>query len=872
MVVLFTKQSSTKTKKYLSYIFMVNNGLFSELTMTLQLYLRKFTSFSGIFSGCCMHVRIRQADIMTCVFLFIAEQKNRSFRCCYDTSLIYQCINISALIVMPALVACGRTWEFGSDDVFFPGVSAVTVHSIWLLGMLGGVVYFRDGLGCEPSHYLVGFSSSLLFITLCGILLELMITILSARGSIVREKPRRPIVHLMHARVLVVILEVILLIIGTVFVFKSRQEIDLSDCPGLRKALTMMQVVVAGYWFAFIMLVLVVVIYLDPCHCYSAKVNYRQVTQLINKGNIDQEVVATQWKLVHTVWEKRFKVLCCLAGSDDVHHLAYREVAEIFAHLFCDTNVVMSDIAAGFILLQKEEIALDRAKRSGTHPRRHSGCSNDTNGELSFSFDFHVQEDRELFQDAVHFLKFALGMYSWPIYMYMNPFCGLCRLYSHLNCCGRHNQAEHIHKDNRCSCYMGGLRQVTGLDEMDVIYASFESDVYKVPFTVCLDHETKSVVLAYRGTLSFGDIVTDLTASTRPIELPDFPNFLVHKGMLKTVTAVMEKLEEDQILDSAFGKVAGYKLVVVGHSLGSGCACLTAILLREKYPDVRCFCYSPTGALLNEAAAEYTEEFVTSITLGKDMVARLNVPNTHKLKEDLVRVIESCPKPKCRILMEGCLETLSTCFGGSVVFDESRESEIVVKKDDDQPDTAINIEADTDNECIDHIESNPLLVSAEEIDPEQSLPFSGHSHAISTMQPSNPASSLYQHDRTEWTPIFHPRLSSLRLPVRGTGRTSPSPVSSLSTEIERRLVPLFPPGKILHIVDTSETKPCFCASRQLVVKWASRHDFNRMSVSPDMVRDHFPDVISRAMNTIWNRKLADIEDSEIRKRHRVHSI
>ena len=70
----------------------------------------------------------------------------------------------------------------------------------------------------------------------------------------------------------------------------------------------------------------------------------------IQDGNIDQRVVETQWQLTHTVWEKRFKVACCFAGSDDVHQLAYREVAEIFAHLFCDTNVVMSDIGAGKIL------------------------------------------------------------------------------------------------------------------------------------------------------------------------------------------------------------------------------------------------------------------------------------------------------------------------------------------------------------------------------------------------------------------------------------------------------------------------------------------------------------------------------------------
>ena len=753
---------------------------------------------------------------------------------------------------MPALVACGHTWEFGSDDIFYPGVVAVTIHGIWLLGMLGGVVYFRAALGCEPSHYLVGFSSTLLIITLFSILLELSMTILSAQGSIVREKPRRPIVHLLHIRVLVLILETMLLIIGTVLVFKSHEEMNSEECPDLGKALIMMQFVVSAYWFSFIIMLVIVTIYLDPCHCYSAKVNYRQVTKLIDTGNFDQEVVETQWRLVHTVWEKRFKVLCCLAGSDDIHQLAFREVAEIFAHVFCDVNVVMSDIAAGFILLQKEEIALERAKKSGV---QHCNISNgDSDDEFSFSFDFHVQEDKDLFQELVHYLKFAIGMYSWPMYMYMNPLCGLCRLYSHLNCCTRRSSSEHIHRDNRCFCYMSGLRRMTGLDEVDVIYASFENDVYKVPFMVCLDHETKSVVLAFRGTLSFGDIVTDLTASTKPIELPDFPNFLVHSGMLKTVTAIVEKLNKDQILESAFENVDGYKLVLVGHSLGSGCACLTAILLREKYPDLKCFCYSPTGALLNEVAAEYTEEFVTSITLGKDLVARMNVPNVHKLKENLVRVIESCQKPKCRILMEGCLETLSTCFGGSVVFDDANIAEY---SDSGGGNTAIDIEIDNDDETIDHAETRHLLVTPTDIDQGNDSPLPMHTPASIV--------STTKGKCTEITPIFQPKLSSLRIPVRGTEATSPSSITnSPSLEIERRLVPLFTPGKILHIVDVSKTKSCFCASRQLEVKWASRHDFNRMIVSPDMIRDHFPDVLMREMNKIWNKNLSDVDNSLIR--------
>lgn len=763
---------------------------------------------------------------------------------------------------MPAVEACCRIWEFGSDDLFFPALASVVVRVVWFMGLLGGVLYFHEALGCEHMHYLAGFSSALLFITLVSIVIETAIGFLSTRGTIIHARPRRYIVHLMYMRISVLAIEVALLVVGTAFSFKSQEESDKLDCPDLDTAVTMVKAVLAGYWLVFIVLVIVVSMYLDPCHCYSAKVNYSQVTTRIQEGNIDQEFIETHWKLIHTIWEKRFKVVCCIAGSDDVHQLAYREVAEIFAHLFCDTNVVMSDIAAGLMLLQKERLASDKAIRENLR----SGSSNTEQNleETDFSFDFHYQEDRDLFRDAMHYLKYALGMYSWPIFMYMNPFCGLCRLYKHLNCCGQRNEVPHIHKDNRCSCYLGGLRQFTGLNELDIIYVSFENDVYMVPYIVCLDHEMKSVVVGFRGTLSFGDIVTDLTASTKPMELPDFPNFLAHKGIVKTVAAIMKKLDEEQILENAFEKAPGYKLVLVGHSLGSGCACIMSILLKERYPDVRCFCYSPTGSLLNEAAAIFTEDFVTSVTLGEDVVARLNVPNTHKLKEDLVRVIESCRKPKCRILLEGCLETLCTCFGGSVVFDDT-ETNTTDNAAICERNLGGESAAESSNDDVyDNSETNPLLVSIS-IDPEESL-------SVTSLHLNSPPNgdSGKAGKNSETTPIVNRKLSSLKLPVRSSGRSSSgrgSPVSSLTLEVARRLIPLYPPGRIIHIVDRSESKPCFCASRKFEVRWSSKSNFDKILVSPDMVRDHLPDVLQTAMSKIWNRKQMDLEDSEIRRRH-----
>lgn len=620
---------------------------------------------------------------------------------------------------------------------------------------------------------------------------------------------------------------------------------------------------------------------MDPCHCYSAKINYTPViTSIIEEGNLDTTVAETHWRLSHSVWEKRFRVMCCLTGTDDTHRGAYREVAEIFAHLFCDTNVVSSDIAAGMVLLQKEHLALERQQRQSTRQRRPlDGSDSDTDGDepdllspdILLSFDFNIDEDRNIFRDCLHYSKYALGIYSWPLYVYMNPFCGLCRLYSRLHCggccccgksCGNHCRGggvvyNNVVKDNHCFCYLEGLKQVTGLTDSDIIYISFDNEIYKVPFMVCLDHQMRSVVIAFRGTLSFPDIVTDLTASMRPMELPDSPNFLVHKGMLKTVTKVIKKLEDENILEQAFSKVDNYNLVLTGHSLGAGCACILSILLREKYPTLQCFCYSPTGALLNEAAAEYTESFVTSVTLGKDLVARMNVPNTHQLKKDLVRVIEACEKPKCQILFEGCLQTLSTCFGGRIdemysnrltdpssgrVDGRNHEATVIqIEPVSDTFEATLRDESDSQGESESH-DDETLLIEEANDDPE------GSSHEI--------------------TPLLNPALSSIKLPVRSSrlpSNKSPSPAGSLTKEVERRLVPLYLPGRIIHIVDTSEHKPCFFGTRQLEPRWASKKDFNKISVSPEMIRDHLPNVLMKAMNKIWRTRSAELEDEAVNR-------
>ena len=651
-----------------------------------------------------------------------------------------------------------------------------------------------------------------IFITTGIIMLEATITVVSALGTIQDSRPRRYIPALLHIRVGVFVVELIMLLVKTVLAAQPGALSDSSNCDDLSVAITVSRILVAITWIIFLGIFLSVLIYIDPCHCYSAKVDFELIQEEVHEEEVrhkkydtmtesdeKEETTSIQphlrrrFKVTHTVWEKRFKFMCgCFAGRDEHHEIVYSELAELFATIFCDSNLVLSDIAAGLMLIQKEHIEKERTLWSTVRDSERTSLEN-FNSEQSVALNFSNHEERKVFEDAVHYLKFALGTYTWPIFMYMNP-CGCCQLCRHgLFCPCRQRVPNNVFKDNSCFCGFAGLLSVTGLDESDIIYASFENDLYRAPFVLLLDHSTESVVIAIRGTLSFHDIITDLVATPHEVELPNQPAFHVHKGMYHTAAWVKQKLD-DGILEEAFSKVPNYKLVVVGHSLGSGCACLLAILLKEKYSDLTCFCYSPTGSLVNADAAAWTQSFVTSVTIGHDLVARLNVHTAHKLKDDVVKLLRKCKKPKYRIFLEGIMETLGKCCGRHILFkdDDSNSSSPLEERDD----------------------LSPLLI------PE---PFYNSYNTDSEAEASqrSPPSSL-----------------------------SPSPR-------------LYPPGRIIHLVDTMETRGGFFNERFLEARWVSANSFHSISVTPDMLRDHFPDVLSRAMNAVWDDKKDEMTEIRI---------
>lgn len=160
--------------------------------------------------------------------------------------------------------------------------------------------------------------------------------------------------------------------------------------------------------------------------------------------------------------------------------------------------------------------------------------------------------------------------------------------------------------------------------------------------------------MSIRGSFSFRDIFTDLTANSDRFEAPGFPpDSAAHRGMIAGAEILLKRLRETQILDRAFNTYTEYKLVLTGHSLGAGIATLAGARLRPKYPDLQVFAYATPAGLLTREAARYTEAFVFTVGVGDDFVMRLSVESIENLRTMIIETIRACQLPKYRIMLNG---------------------------------------------------------------------------------------------------------------------------------------------------------------------------------------------------------------------------
>lgn len=102
-----------------------------------------------------------------------------------------------------------------------------------------------------------------------------------------------------------------------------------------------------------------------------------------------------------------------------------------------------------------------------------------------------------------------------------------------------------------------------------------------------LDHESKAIVLALRGTWGFEDILTDMTCDYDDLEWQG-KNWKVHKGMHASAKRLLEGGGKRVMatIKAALEEFPDYGVIFCGHSLGGGVAALLATMISQPNTDI----------------------------------------------------------------------------------------------------------------------------------------------------------------------------------------------------------------------------------------------------------------------------------------------
>ncbi|MFS8034541.1 putative fungal lipase-like domain, mono-/di-acylglycerol lipase, alpha/Beta hydrolase [Helianthus anomalus] len=151
------------------------------------------------------------------------------------------------------------------------------------------------------------------------------------------------------------------------------------------------------------------------------------------------------------------------------------------------------------------------------------------------------------------------------------------------------------------------------------------------PYLIYLDHDRKEIVLAIRGLNLKKESDYKLLLNNR-LGMQMFDGGYVHHGLLKSAIWLLNK-ESENLKHLWLENGACYKMVFVGHSLGSGVAALLTVIVvnhRDRLGGiprdlVRCFALAPARCMSLNLAVKYAD-VIYSVVLQDDFLPRTATP------------------------------------------------------------------------------------------------------------------------------------------------------------------------------------------------------------------------------------------------------
>uniref|UniRef100_A0A5S6QJF8 sn-1-specific diacylglycerol lipase n=1 Tax=Trichuris muris TaxID=70415 RepID=A0A5S6QJF8_TRIMR len=529
---------------------------------------------------------------------------------------------------MPSMRMFNRRWAVGSDDFVFPAITEALIRSIWFIL----TICFYAIRSPETCEYRSSLTFYVVFILVHNVVLiahSLYMAYVSSQGSIFNAIPRRLMPKLLYMRCIFFVFDVILAVVGASL---ASQAVSSGSCN--RLFLLFIQILVVASWLMLAGTLLSLWLMFDP----------------LGRLHHDDMRVA---HMAHLVWRLRLQRAFCCFSSNDRSKTAIQDAAEVFTFFFEDVDLVFTDIFAGLLLLAD-------SRENQLRP-------------LSIRADDQsVAPTWMNMRLAARFMEFSLGVYGWPHYVCSSPWIlrPLFKLLSQLRCCYQCRcDSVLVIRDNCCLCNAVAFMLHTNIVEADLFYVNYHNEVWETPFIACVDHCTRNIVVAIRGSFSLRDALTDLCIMEDCLELTTEGTFVntdmptksyVHRGILKSARYVCDKLIGENVLGDLFVLHPDYGLVVTGHSLGASVASVVCLLLHSTYPSVRCFAFAPLGCVVDEPTSQYMKKFVCTLVVGDDFACRLSYHSLLHLKALIREALERCNRPKYELLVRGCFRWLFT--------------------------------------------------------------------------------------------------------------------------------------------------------------------------------------------------------------------
>ncbi|CAK9804113.1 Diacylglycerol lipase-beta [Anthophora quadrimaculata] len=529
---------------------------------------------------------------------------------------------------MPAIKLFGRKWLAATDDLVYPGLFEIFIRSVWLI-LIGTACarYYKHTWSCQLGGELVRvyLLGEIVFLV-TSILFMLIIAKQSAKGTIMETRARKYVEPLLTMKILLLLPEIAWNVLGCLWMFGPNV-----NCGYEHYTITVVQALVFFDWILIGLTIFGLALIFDPLGSLSKK---------------ELESAAEHSK-ISSIWIRRFRFLWWMRKDESATE-AFQHVAGLLSALFRGTDLVPSDVVAGFILLRI------RQKRE-THELRLLNLLIRPTYTPDATIIFKDTPSWMSLENAVHYMKLSIACYGWLFVLYQHMCTGCCHIMQNLTCCACFRRKRiAVSGDNCCYCYLAGVKYLSNLSTDNILFASFKNHLCEIPFCVINDQETNNIVIVVRGSLSLRDLITDLAADSEIFQCDGLPpGSQAHSGMIAATKVILKQLDDNKILERAFSMYPQHNLMITGHSLGAGISILLALLLRPRYPNLKVYAFATPAGLLSREVAKITEEFTLTIGVGDDLVMRLSVDSSENLRTSLLMTLRACRLPKYRVVLNG---------------------------------------------------------------------------------------------------------------------------------------------------------------------------------------------------------------------------